>query len=399
MRFTNGNRNKIVLASGALLLAVMLTGCGGEKEQAQAAESVSGLRTERIQLQAVPDEIEAPGTLRSVTTAPLAARVMGTVVDVHVREGDAVKRGQVLISLDERELTARRNAARAALEEAKAGREEAARGLAMAHAQADVASKTYERFQYLKQQKSVSPQEFDEVEAKYRGAQAGLAAAKARQEQVEAANVRAESEVRAAETMAGYARIVAPFDGVVVRRSVDPGMMAAPGMPLVEVEDASRYRMEATIAASTATARGLKRGTRARVRLDALPEREFEGTVVELEAGADPASQTVRAKVDVPSAAGGALRSGLFGRVLFCCGERQALVVPRTALVERGQLRGVFVLGTDGILRLRLVTLGRVFAGAAGERVEILSGIDAGETIVLDPGTKNLDGKKLEAGR
>jgi len=395
MKLTSGSAKNIVLVGGALLLVALLAGCGGSgKEQAQAAESVSGLRTERLQLQTVPDELEAPGTLRSVNTAPLTARVMGTVTGVHVREGDAVKRGQVLISLDERELVARRNAARAAMDEAKAGREEAARGFAMAQAQADVAGKTYERFQYLKQQKSVSPQEFDEVEAKFRGAQAGLAAAKARQDQVEASNARVESEARAAETMTSYARIVAPFDGVVVRRSVDTGMMAAPGMPLIEIEDASRYQMEATIAASAASARGLKRGTRARVRLDALPEREFEGAVAELEAGADSASQTVRAKVDVPRDA--ALRSGLFGRVLFCCGERQALTVPRTALVERGQLRGVFVVGNDGIIRLRLVTLGQTFTG---ERVEVLSGIDAGETIVLDPGTKNLDGKKLEAGR
>lgn len=395
MKFRNGFARKIVFFGGALLLVGLLAGCGrGGKEQAQAAESVSGLRTERLQLQTVPDELEAPGTLRSVNTAPLSARVMGTVVAVHVREGDAVKRGQVLLSLDERELAARRNAARAAVEEAKAGREEAARGLAMAQAQADVAGKTYERFQYLKQQKSVSPQEFDEVEAKFRSAQAGLAAAKARLEHVEATNARAESEVRAAETVAGYAQIVAPFDGVVVRRNVDVGMMAAPGMTLVEVEDASRYQMEATIAASAVTARGLKRGTRARVRLDALPEREFEGVVAELEAGADSTSQTMRAKVDVPRDA--ALRSGLFGRVLFCCGERKALAVPRTAVVERGQLRGVFVVSSDGIIRLRLVTLGQTFAG---ERVEILSGTDAGEAIVLDPGTKNLDGKKLEAGR
>src|SRR3972149_6185954 len=217
MKFTDGNRMRIVLVGGALLLVATLAGCGGGgEERGQAAESVSGLRTERVHPQTVPDEVEAPGTLRSVTTAPLTARVMGTVVDVHVREGDAVKRGQVLLSLDERELVARRNAARAGIDEAKAGREEAARGLAMAQAQADVAGKTYERFQFLKQQKSVSLQEFDEVEAKFRSAQAGLAAAKARQEQVEAANVRAESEARAAETMASCARIVAPFDGVVV---------------------------------------------------------------------------------------------------------------------------------------------------------------------------------------
>jgi multidrug efflux system membrane fusion protein len=388
-----------VLEWVAVFALAALGACGGgTKDQAQTAETVTGLRTQTLRVEVVPDELEAPGTIRSATTATLAARVMGTVMEVRVREGDAVKRGQVLVVLDERELEARHTAARAAREEAKAGIEAASHGLAVAQAQAEVAAKTFERFQFLKQQKSVSPQEFDEVAAKHRAAQAGLATAKARVDQVEAASTRAGADVRVAETMAGYARIVAPFDGIVVRRSVEPGMMAAPGTPLVEMEMAGRYRLETTVPASAAAARKLKRGTRARVRLDALPGQEFEGTIVELEAGADASSRTVLARVELqPTAAG--LRSGFFGRAFLCCAERDALVLPRAALVERGQLRGVYVAGAGGVLRFRLVTLGQSVAGPDGERLEVLSGLDAGEAVVLNPGTRNLDGKRLEAGR
>jgi RND family efflux transporter MFP subunit len=387
------NQHATFLAAAALALA--LGGCGKDVgPPPRAAEAVSGVRLATVQFQGVPDEIEAPGTVQSAATAPVAARVMATVLEVAVREGDAVRRGQLLVQLDERELVARRAAAQAALREAAAGREQAARALAAAEAQAEVAARTHERFQYLREQKSVSAQEFDEVEARHRAAQAGLAAARARVDQAEAAHQRAESESRAADTVAGYARIVAPFDGVVVRRGVEPGAMAAPGAPLLVVENGSRYRMEATVDASAAAARGLKRGTKARVRLDALPGREFEGTVVELEAGADPASQTVRARLDLPRDP--ALRSGLFGRAVVCCGERRALVVPCAAVVERGQLRGVYAVDAQGIARLRLVTLGREMGARPPDcRREVLSGLGEGDRIVAGPAGRELDGKKV----
>ncbi|MBI3484551.1 MAG: efflux RND transporter periplasmic adaptor subunit, partial [Acidobacteria bacterium] len=246
-----------------------LAGCGGKDEaKPAAAERVSGVRVEAVKMESVPDEIAAPGTVASAATAQVAARVMGTVTSVLVREGDAVKAGQVLVTLDERELAERRSAARAAVDEATHAREEVARGVAAAQAQADVMQKTYERFAMLRDKKSVSPQEFDEVEAKQRTAQEGLAAAKAKQQQVASMAERAQAESRAMETVAGYARVTAPFSGVVVRRMVEPGAMAAPGVPLLVVEASSQYRLEVTVDASEAAS--LKRGSKARVELDAL---------------------------------------------------------------------------------------------------------------------------------
>jgi RND family efflux transporter MFP subunit len=376
-------------ALSVLLLTLALTGCGeSSAPKAQVPETVRGLRVETVRLQSVPDEIDAQGSIQSVRTAQLAAQVMARVTSVRVREGDAVKRGQVLILLDERELSARSSAAQAAVAESAAALDEARRGLAAAEAQADVAAKTYERYKFLRDQKSVSAQEFDEVEAKYRSTQAARDAARARLRQVEAAQLRGASEASAATTVAGYARITAPFDGVVVRRSVDPGGLAAPGMPLVTIEDASRYQAVVTFDAADAGA--IRRGVKVSVRLDALPNREFEGTVAELEAGADPASHTVSTRIALPRDP--ALRSGLFVRAAFRRGERRALAIPRSAVVERGQLTAVYALDDRGLARLRIVTLGRGF----NDRVEVLSGLGEGDRVVMDPGARELDGKKVE---
>lgn len=382
-------RTTFATALGAVLaFSAGLAGCGeSTRTPAKVPETVRGVGVAVVELETLPDEIEAPGTVESVATAEVAARMTGTVTRVAVREGDFVRRGQLLVQLDDREVAARRSAAHAALEEAAAAGEEAARGVAAAEAHAGVAAKTMERFTHLRKEASVSPQEFDEVEAKHKAAQAAQAGAKARQKQVEAMKVRAASEAAAAEAVASYARVVAPFDGVVVRRSVEPGAMAALGVPLVVLEAATRYRMEVTLPAAGTPPR---RGSRARVRLDALAGKELEGSVVEVEAGADRASQTVRARIDLPREAG--LRSGLFGRAWFRRGERKALVVPRRALVERGQLRGVYVVERDAVARLRLITLG----DTRGERVEVLSGLSAGERIVADPGGQALEGRRVE---
>lgn len=386
--FTRLPRKARWLAIPALSLALALAACGGSSsEQTRAPQAVTGVRVVTVSAQSVPDEIEAPGTVRSATTAQIAARAMGTVQAVLVREGDAVRRGQLLVQIDDRELAARSKAAQSALEEAAADRDEATRAVAAAQAHADVAKKTYDRFTYLREQKSVSPQEFDEVEARYRAASAGLEQARARQKQVEAMNQRAQSEARAAGTVAGYARVTSPLDGIVVRRHVDPGAMAMPGMPLLVVEETSRYRLEATVDAASAAV--LRRGAKARVELDALPGRTFDAAVSELEAGADSGSHTVAVKVDLPRDA--AIRSGLFGRAWFARGERQALLIPRGNLVERGQLTGVYVVDAQGIARLRIVTLGRSF----GDVVEILSGLSDGDRIVADPAGRELDGKQV----
>jgi multidrug efflux system membrane fusion protein len=375
-----------------LLALALLAGCSRPAARPEAAPaSVSGLTVATVRLETIPDEVEAPGTVVAKDTATIAARTMGTVEQVLVREGDRVRPGELLLSLEASEAAARLRAAEAGLAQAAAGREAAARAVASARAQADLAQKTYQRYLYLREQKSVSPQEFDEVAAKEKAARAGLAQAQAGRREAEAAYARARQDERAAAAVRDYARIVAPFAGVVVERYVDPGSMAVPGAPLLRLDADSGYRLEATLEAAAAS--GIRRGTAARVRLDALGGKEFRGRVVEFEAGADPATHTVRVKVALPHDP--ALRSGLFGRAWFERGTRQAMVVPASAAIARGQLRGVFTVDATGIAHWRLVTLGR----AIGNRLEVLSGLSEGDRIVVDPAGRALDGVRVEAAK
>jgi len=375
-----------ILGVGALL-----SGCGGEREsKPPRLEIVQGLHVQRMQLQAVPDELEAPGTVIAASTAQVAARTMGTVVQVAAREGEAVKRGQLLVQLDERELAARLRAAQAGTLSAEAGVGQATKTVAAAQDQADVAQKTYERYVYLKEQKSVSAQEFDEVAARQQAAQAALEQAKAGLRQAQAGREQGQSEAQAAESVASYARVVAPFDGRVIRRSVEPGSLVSPGMILFVVEDASRYQLEVTLPAEALMI--AKKGTTARIQLDAITEKSLEGKVSEIEAGADPATHTLKARINLPHEAG--MQSGVFGRAYFSHGDRKALVVAKGALVNRGQLSGIYVVDAGGVAHWRVLTLGK----SVGNQLEVLSGLADGDVVVLNPEAQELDGKKIAPG-
>jgi multidrug efflux pump subunit AcrA (membrane-fusion protein) len=375
---------------GAVLAGAMLAGCGKTEIKPAKPEAMQGLRLQKMELKSVPEELEAPGTVIAAATAQVAARTMGTVLQVAVKEGDTVHRGQLLAQLDEREQLARRNATQAGAQMAEAGISQAQKAVAAAQAQADVMQKTYDRYAYLKEQKSVSPQEFDEISAKQQAAQASLEQAKAVLQQAQAGREQATAEVHAAESVASYARIVAPFEGHVVRRMVDAGSLVSPGMPLFVVEDASRYQLQATL--PTEALAFVKKGSVARVQLDAMTDKSLEGKVAEIEAGADPTSHTLNARIDLPHEV--KVESGVFGRAFFAHGEKKALVVPQEVVVARGQLRGIYAVDGSGLVHWRVVTLGQ----SANGLVEVLSGVASGDVVVLNPGAQELDGKKAAQG-
>lgn len=372
-------------------MTALLAGCGETETRPAKPEVVQGLRLQKMEWKNVPDELEAPGTVIAAVTAQVAARTMGTVLLVAVKEGDTVKRGQVLAQLDERELAARQNATQAGAQVAETGISQAQKAVAAAQAQADVTQKTYDRYVYLKEQKSVSPQEFDEISAKQRAAQAQLEQARAALQQAQAGREQAQAEVHAAESVTSYARVVAPFDGRVMRRTVEPGSLVSPGMPLFVVEDTSHYQLLVTLPAEALTF--VKHGNIARMQLDAVNEKPVEGRVSEIAAGADPGSHTLNARIDLPREP--TIPSGVFGRAFFARGEKKALLVPREVVVARGQLRGIYAVDANGLAHWRVVTLGELVDG----QVEVLSGLANGDVVVLNPGAQELDGKKTAQAR
>ncbi|HEV2398882.1 MAG TPA: efflux RND transporter periplasmic adaptor subunit [Candidatus Sulfotelmatobacter sp.] len=369
---------QLTFAGTAMLVLANLTfvGCSSERQTVSAApETVGNISIISVQPANIPDVVEAVGTLHAAQTSQLAAQMMGNIIEIRAREGDRVQRGQILAVIDEAQ-------PRAALDRAAAADLAAQQEITASESDFTLADATFKRYQTLFEKKSVSPQEFDEIKARYQAAQA-------RREMARAGQAQAKAALQQARTALSYTHIVAPFDGLVTEKKADVGTLASPGMPIFTLEDLRRYRLEATV--NETDLRYVRQGQQVPVLIDSLGDRELKGKVVEIVPAADPGSRSFLVKVEVPSDA--ALRSGLFGRAQFARGQRSALLIPRTAVVERGQLQGIYVLDQNKVAGLRYITLGK----PSSAQVEVLAGLQPGETLIADPGSRELSGKKVES--
>jgi RND family efflux transporter MFP subunit len=351
-----------------------LSSCSNERHtQAAAPETLSNVSVIVAQTTTAPDWLEAIGTVRAAQTSQVASQMMGDIVEIRAHEGDRVQSGQVLAVLNDAQPRSGTDQATAALNVAEKEVSAADSDFALAEA-------TLKRYQQLYEKKSVSPQEFDEIKSRYQSAEA-------RRDMARAGQAQANAGLMQARTSLGYARIHAPFAGVVTEKKADAGTLASPGMPIFTIEDTRSYRLEVTVDESEL--RFVRIGQVSQVTIDALGNVPLSGKVVQIVPAADPASRSFLVKVEMPTDAH--LRSGLFGRARFPRGERPTLVVPRTSLVERGQLQGVYVLDANQIAGLRYVTLGK----SAGEQIEVLSGLQGGERLVAVAGDRDLSGKRI----
>jgi RND family efflux transporter MFP subunit len=370
-------RRNATLAPSFLLCAAViggLTGCASPQRTNPASpETVSNVSVAIVQKTTVPDWLEVMGTVRAAQTSLLSSRMLGTIVEMRAQEGQRVQSGQVLAALDDAQ-------PRYAVEQATAAVTAAQKEVSAADSEFALSESTLKRYQQLFEKKSVSPQEFDEINARHQSAEARRDLARAGQSQAEAA-------LAQARTTLAYAQIRAPFAGIVTERKADPGTLASPGMAIFTIEDTSNYRLEVTVDESNI--RIVRAGQSVSISLDALGNAELAGKVALIVPAADPASRSFLVKIGLPADAH--LQSGLFGRARFPLGERQALLIPRTAIVERGQLQGVYVIDANRMSGLRYVTLGKT----TGQQVEVLSGLQDKERIVAVPGTRELGGKQI----
>lgn len=378
--------------AGALL--ALAAGCGHKTEVGggQAAAEAPDRPPVVVQVAearqtTLPDEYVATATVRGRTTATITAKGMGYVRALTVKAGDTVQAGQLLVELDSHDVQAGLMQAKAGASEAEAALVQAERDVEAAKAARKLTQLTWERTQRLAEQKAATQQQLDEAEM-------AKTAAEARERMAEAGLARARAGVGQAQAGVGLARVslddrkvVAPFAGRVVSRSVEVGNLASPGTPLLTLEEAGALRVEAVVDESQ-TAR-IHMGDAVRVDIDALQSR-LSGTVGEIVPTVDAASRAFLVKVDLPADAAtdttGALRPGMFARARFAIGQRERLTVPVQAVSARGQLDRVFV-AENGRARLRLITVGARYE----EQVEVLSGLDAGERVVVAPGARLLD--------
>ncbi|MCP5117631.1 MAG: efflux RND transporter periplasmic adaptor subunit, partial [bacterium] len=300
--------------AGVVGLVFTVVSCGSNDhapvaEEAAPPVTVHTVTTERTLWSGY---YEAIGTVRARATATMQSRVMGYGQEVHVNTGDRVKKGQLLIWLDARDLDSGLRQAEAALSEANSARAEVESAIAAAEAQLNLAETTLRRMKDLHDKKSISDQEYDEAHAKVKMAEANRASALSKQSQLASRIQQAEQAVQSARIMKEYAAIQAPFDGTLTRKMVEPGNLAAPGAPLLEIERAGSFRLEAQVEESRLSA--VRVGETVTVELDALGE-SIEATVAEIVPAVDAASRAFVVKINLPSRAG--IRSGLFGRARF----------------------------------------------------------------------------------
>lgn len=477
----------------ALIPAAILAGaagCGRSPEPAARTVAPVSARAETL----VIEEVDAPqtytvtGTIRPMFSASLSSKVMGRIVAINVREGDSIRQGQNLVSIDGRELQSavemadadyraavagagsaktaaemevKSSAARIAQAEAQVKQAEAAlsaaearRDLAvagsrnqeleqakiavmqaqsslrlaeieldrvtklvqdgaLARRELDVAQNRYDlakgQFEAAKQAESMAregsrTQEIraaneavSQAGAALKQAQAGLTQARAAAMQVDlrkkdldlaAARTRqAAAAAKSARVSLSYVQVPAPFDGRVTARLADPGTLASPGVPILQVEG-GEFRFEAEVPESLLA--NLSKGKTAEVRIDALGGKPLEGRVVEIVPAADPGSHRFTVKLALKS--GAEVRSGMFGKATLVTGSARRILIPRVATWQREGLNYVFALNSEGIARLRIVTL----ADTPNGDVEVLSGLNKGDRIVVGDRAGITDGTKVE---
>jgi multidrug efflux pump subunit AcrA (membrane-fusion protein) len=365
--------------------AAFATACTSPPAHEADRRAPAPAATAAAEMTALASSFEAGGVVRARVTALVASRVMAPIVDMRVKAGDRVHRGDVLVTLDARDLRANDARAQAAtLSAAESVRAAEADVRATASA-AQLAHLTHDRVATLQAKRSATTEELDQAVAALSAAEAQQAAAQARLSAATAGHDAAKAAADAAAVTATYATLTAPFDGIVTERSAEPGSMAAPGSPLLTLEDPTTYRLEARLDETRAAQVSL--GRDATIQLDDR-DASMTGRVVEI-ARVDPTSHTFLVKLELPG--GMTARSGQFGRATFAGPSRRALTIPASALIRRGQLTFVFVLGSDERAHLQPVSIGAM----AGDRVEVFAGVRESDRIVTSPEPSINDGAAI----
>ena len=334
--------------SALALAALLLPGCGRKPEtrptsQPDLATAQVQVKTAESKLQATTEEVV--GTVQAKLHATLEAKLSGRIDKMPILLGQAVKAGQLVAHLDAVEIKARLEQAEASLQQAE---------------------RDWKRTSTLFDQQAATRSDYDAADSRIRVAKAAVAEAQA---------------------MMGYVEVLAPFDGVVTKKWVDVGDLASPGKPLIDIEDPTMLQLEADV--PEAIASRIQQDARLAIRVDSV-KGDLAGTVREIAPTADPSTRTFRVKFDLPQTAG--LKSGQFARLVVPVGESNSVRVPASAVVVRGQLEILFVI-TNQRAQLHLVKTGRKI----GDEVEILAGLDAGESVVIGGASLLVDGQPVEA--
>ncbi|NCN43231.1 MAG: efflux RND transporter periplasmic adaptor subunit [Piscirickettsiaceae bacterium CG_4_9_14_3_um_filter_43_564] len=339
-----------------------LVGCSdspnGETAVAHSYQQIAA-PVGQVTLGTIPLKAVVAGAVVPDQKAQIASRLMGYIKDFDVKVGQKVQAGDLLFSIDSNDVNSQILQAQSAYQQALAALEDA--------------KLDYDRFSKLYKEDSVSKQQFDKVSLQYKVAKENL--------------VSARSGFNQARSQLNYANVKAPFDGIVVEKLAVAGALAAPGNPVLVLENLTSLSVRTQVSEDLFAV--LRNGDEAEVRIDGQPQ-PIMATIYTLVSAADPRSRTHTVKLSLPSVVN--VNSGTFARVGFKRGERQTMMVPKSAIVNRSGIEGVFVV-KDGTAYFHMVRLGE----SIGNRIEIKAGVNLGDQIVIDNNQSILNGDKIIA--
>jgi RND family efflux transporter MFP subunit len=372
-------------------ILIFLAGCGDKIEPGttkRANKKVVKVSVAVVREVKQPFIYEAVGTVEARTSSTLSSKLMGTVTSVHVREGDVVKSGDLLVVIDKRQVTAELRKAEATFAEAKRAEASARSAQASAKAGFEFAKATYNRYLKLREEESTSRQEFDKNEARYRQAEASFSQAVA---MVDAARHRvqqAQAAVAVATVEKKDAWVRAPYDGKVTAKMIDVGDLASPGTPLINLEKQGVYCVVFVLPEKHFPFVYLKQ--KVKVKTPSLQEKTLEGVIDRIDPSTDRKSRSFRVRAMLPE--DNAVRSGMFAKVEIPVGEVGKLMIPSTAVKYEGQLTGIYLIDAYQIAHFRLIRVGKTF----GDKIEVVSGLKDGDAYIVIPPPDMEDGAKVE---
>ncbi len=296
-----------------------------------------------VQVGTLPLEVGTVGSLQANESVVIRSEIAGRVSEIHFSEGQKIAQDSILVVIEPSEYRAQVEQIQATLE---------------------LIQLNFERAHQLHQEKLISQQAFDEIQAKLKESQANLALAQARLKKT---------------------TIRAPFHGILGLRQVSPGDYLQPGQAIVNLEDMDSLKMDFHI--PEIYLGQVKTGQTVDIRVDAFPNRTFSGKIYAIDPRIEEATRTLLLRARIPNV-GGELRPGMFARVALMMGEHpDAILIPEQAVVPLGDAKFVYRI-VDGKAALAKVTIGRRLEGL----VEIIEGLDANDTVVTGGQTKLFEG-------
>lgn len=361
------NSNSLLTGSGRLLAAftiLLVTGfsCSSNDEPAQEVPRHAPVSVATAELETTTHADRYSGTIASNRTVNLSTKVMGRLTRLNVEEGDSVEKGAVLIRIKDDNLQAQKNQVQARLQEAKSG--------------LDNTETNYRRMKALYEQESATKKELDDIRTQYEVSRAKVRGLKGKLGEIN--------------DMLEYTVLEAPFSGYVVAKIISEGDMASPGQPLLTLEQKGRMKVEITVPETQVGQFNI--GDSVSVDIQAAGLQDIGGTVAHINPAANRGSRQYRVEIQLPNLdEEGALKSGMFAQVGLSSPGRAMVTVPSSAIIERGQLSGIYTLTDDSEVMLRWIRLG----DARGDKVEVLSGLAPGERYVSTPDGSLHEGQKV----